>query len=473
MRRLAAACAAALGLVLAPVVPAGAAEIVEMTVPSRHVDPAQVSFNGADHPRELRVNVLLPDGYDGRRRFPVLYLLHGVGDNWATWAREDRGDVLRTTEGLGAIVVMPEAARGFYTSWWNGGRRGEPGWERYYLDELVPELERRLRILPGRSNHAIAGLSMGGMGSTFLGSQLPGYFGSVASFSGFVSHQRPEVEAGLRAVGGVEYEQVFGPMDGFYATGHNPTRLVANLRATRVYLTVGDGTPAESAPPQTVAGGGAVEAGLRQQAEDFVAAARAAGVDVTYVPLQGIHDWPYWRRHLREAIAWGLFRPVDEEPGRWEYATVAQRGEMWGIGYEFAAPPETVERFEREGETLRGSGSGAATLTAGRGCSFAVELPFERALPPAACGALRVVARPRALRAGRSTIVRASVTTLTPEGRRVAVRGATVRVAGRRARTNGRGRAAVRLVPRRAGRTYVRAARDGLRSGRALLRVER
>ncbi len=34
----------------------------------------------------LRANVLLPDGYDGERSFPVLFLLHGLGDNYATWA---------------------------------------------------------------------------------------------------------------------------------------------------------------------------------------------------------------------------------------------------------------------------------------------------------------------------------------------------------------------------------------------------
>ena len=121
-----------------------------------------------------------------------------------------------------------------------------------------------------------------------------GCFGSVASFSGFVQHQRPEVEVGLRAVGGVEYTDIFGPMEAFYATGHNPTRLAANLTRSRLYVTVGDGVPDLTAgsSPTAIVGGAAVEAGLRRQSEELVAAARAAGVDTTYRPLTGIHDWP-------------------------------------------------------------------------------------------------------------------------------------------------------------------------------------
>ncbi|MDQ3742739.1 MAG: esterase family protein, partial [Actinomycetota bacterium] len=310
-----------------------------------HVDASYVEFNGADHPRVLRANVLLPDGYDAdpARRWPVLFLLHGLGDSYATWAG-DSGQVQEIARGLPAIVVMPEAARGFYTSWWNEGRRGDPGWERFFLDELVPLVEQRFRVMPGRRWHAVAGLSMGGMGSTFLASQLPSYFGSAATFSGFVGHQRPEIPAGLRAYGGVDYERIFGPVDGFYATGHNPARLTDNLRWTRLFVTVGDGTPApgvQSSPP-AVAGGGVAEAELRAQNDEFAVAARRSGVDVDYRPKQGVHDWPYWRAALRDAIAWDLFAPVEEAPSSWTYRTVAQTGEAWGLRYRFEEPPADV-----------------------------------------------------------------------------------------------------------------------------------
>lgn len=447
--------------------------LITIDTPSMHVDPAGVRFNGADHPRRLRANVLLPDGYDGSRRFPVLYLLHGVGDSFQSWVDPQKGDIAQTARGLDAIVVMPEAARGFYTNWWNDGRRGDPGWERFYLDELIPRIERDFRVLPGRSNHAVAGLSMGGLGATFLATQVPGYFGSAATFSGFVQHQRPEVEAGLRAVGQVEYTDIFGPMDGFYATGHNPTRLVENLRHTRLYVTVGDGTPEPGAmsEPGSVVAGGIVEAGLKPQSEELVAAARTAEVDTTYVPLAGVHDWPYWRRHLRDAIAWGLFHPVAEQPRSWTYGTVAQTGEAWGLEYRFEAPPEEVITLRRAGRRLAGEGSGTLHVENAAGCGYTASLPFERALPRAICGRIRVRVRPRRVPLGRRSRVRFHVTRVAA-GERFALASARIRLGGRTVHTNRRGRASIRYRPRgRPGPRRARVRFAGLRTALRTIRV--
>jgi len=450
-------------------------KLITVGTPSANVDPSRVRLNGNEQPKRLRANVLLPDGYDGERRFPVLFLLHGVGDTFASWAKPELGDVQRTAQELGAIVVMPEAGRGFYTNWFNEGRRGDPGWERFYLDELVPQIERDFRVLPGRSNHAIAGLSMGGFGAAWLGTQLPGYFGSVAAFSGFVQHQRPEVEAGLRAVGEVEYTDVFGPMDGFYATGHNPTRLAENLRHARLYVTVGHGKaePGVMSAPAALVGGGAVEAGLRPQSEELVAAARAAGVDTTYVPLAGVHDWPYWRRHLRDAIAWGFFRPVSAAPRDWTYRTVAQSGEAWGLRYRFAEPPPAIATLERQDNRLSGQGAGRVRIENAAGCGFEATLPFDRAFPRLTCGRIRVRVAPRRIRVGRTTRVRFRLTRVV-EGRRFVLGGARVRLGGRRARANSRGRAVLRYRPRgKPGRRRARVSAPGLRTVRPAIRVVR
>jgi S-formylglutathione hydrolase FrmB len=448
--------------------PAHAGELVAIETPSRHVDPSRVEFNGGDHPRVLRANVLLPDGYDGERRFPVLFLLHGIGDSYASWASRS-GRVEELARGLEAIVVMPEAARGFYTSWWNEGRRGDPGWERFFLDELVPLVEQRFRVRPGRRWHAVAGLSMGGMGATYLASQLPSYFGSAATFSGFVGHQRPEVPAGLRAFG-ADYERIFGPVDGFYATGHNPARLTGNLRWTRLFATVGDGTPAPGveSSPAAIAGGGVAEAELRAQNDDLAAAARASGVDLDYRPKQGVHDWPYWRAALRDAIAWDLFAPVAEDPARWSYRTVAQTGEAWGLRFAFAAPPEEVVTLARDGDRVRGEGSGRISVRTARGCGFDAELPFDRPLPPASCPLRLTVTPSRAVR-GRPTRLRFLVTDHDGGG---PVRGARVFLGRRTARTGADGvaRMTVRLLGRAATRRPS-AWLPGREPGRATIRV--
>ena len=316
----------------------------------------------------------------------MLYLLHGVGDNYSDWAKPEKGDIKNTAKGFPGIIVMPEGGKGFYTDWFNGGKRKDPAWESYFENELIPQVARRFRITPGRGNHAIAGLSMGGMGATYLGSQRPDYFGAVATFSGFVEHQRETVSAGFGAVAGVNYEDIFGPMDGEYASGHNPTKLAANLKNTPVFQAFGNGTPDPAKGGSAPAA--AVELEISQENEEFHTALVDAGVKVDFQPQAGVHDWPYWRSHLQAAIKWGLFNRADTPaaPTTWSYKTIATRGRMWSLRFTFAQPPEKIATFERAGGRLRGIGEGRVKLSDVRtGCAIVVTLPFSRPMLSPRC----------------------------------------------------------------------------------------
>ena len=69
--------------------------------------------------------MLLPDGYRDhpRRRYPVLWLLHGANGGTDTWIP----GIKTLAAGLPAVIVMPDGGKfGMYTDWWNGGRRGHP-----------------------------------------------------------------------------------------------------------------------------------------------------------------------------------------------------------------------------------------------------------------------------------------------------------------------------------------------------------
>ena len=380
-RSLAAAVALA---VLASTAPACASTLVTWSTSSPLVagSPFNKTASGQPRPSQLPVNVLLPDGWSPRRAYPVLYLLHGHGDAYDSWATPKNGDVARIAAGFPGIIVMPEGGRGWYTNWWNG-----PAWETYHLDELIPLVEKRLKIAPGRANHAIAGLSMGGEGAMYYAEQRPGYFGSVASFSGAISILRPEWPTAFDSQG-ESHTMVFGDPQAqrFNWVGHDPTSLAGNLRFTRVFVTVGDGTT--TMPDEASNWFGAVaEVELRQHAADFVAAARDAGVDVTYRPRDGVHDWPYWRQHLAAAIRWGFFKPVPEAPTAWRYTTVAQHGAAWDTTFTFAARPTTLVTFTRHGDRLDASGAGVVRLRfAGRPKPVVAQLPFAD---------LRVPAKPR------------------------------------------------------------------------------
>ncbi len=371
-------------LAIACAAPASAARIATFTTTSRFVDPAKVQFNSPPpdtpaRPNALRVNVFLPDGYKRGKPLPILYLLHGHGDSYDQWASPKRGNVMEVAKGFPGLIVMPEAAQGWYADWWNGGKRADPAWERYYLGELMPFIEKRFRIRAGRRWHAIAGLSMGGEGATYLAEQRPGFFGSVASFSGPLSIQRPEYANGGMDSQGQKFTDVFGPTDGFYATAHNPAANTVNLAHTRMYVTVGNGI---GGPNDLTNWFGAVaEADLKQHADDFVAAAKQNGVDVTYVPRDGVHDWPYWREHLAAALQWGFFQPVAATATSWTYRTGAETGDAWGFRYSFKQPPTELITFKRDGNRISGTGSGTVTIKAPNGSSLTTPLPFDRPIP--------------------------------------------------------------------------------------------
>src|SRR5437764_1381120 len=92
---------AAVFATLAFAVPAHGARLVTLVTHSRYVDPAKVDFNlPQGTPPALRADVLLPTGYDGRRRYPVLYLLHGHGDAYNSWMDPKDGDVAHVAKGF-------------------------------------------------------------------------------------------------------------------------------------------------------------------------------------------------------------------------------------------------------------------------------------------------------------------------------------------------------------------------------------
>jgi hypothetical protein len=194
------------------------------------------------------------------------------------------------------------------------------------------------------------------------------------------------------------------------------------------------------------------------------------------VPLAGIHDWPYWRRHLADAIDWNPFARVEASPSRWTYRTAARSGTAWQLDFEFEREPSETIELSRDGNVLRGSGSGRVAITTGAGCPLNAELPFERALPHRAwvqtIPTLRLRARPRTAVSGRRSRFHFRVTARRC-GRRVPVAGAIVRLGRRRVKTGRGGVAVLRLRPRGSGRRVVRASKPGYRASVIAVEVVR
>lgn len=124
----------------------------------------------------------LPGGYDSAcSKYPVVYLLHGSFGGHRDWVK--KGNVRAILDKLirqgtipPVIVVMPGSL-----SWWIDGHN-EPA-ATAFLDELIPHIEDRFRVVPERSWRGVAGLSAGGYGAVSFALSRPDLFGAVAAFS--------------------------------------------------------------------------------------------------------------------------------------------------------------------------------------------------------------------------------------------------------------------------------------------------
>ena len=106
--------------------------------------------------------VILPDSRHAGP-FPVLYLLHGLSGNHASWVRNS--NVERYVADLPLIVVMPDGGRSFYT---DAAENPRGAVETYIVRDLLGFVDRVFRSIPGREGRVIGGFSMGGYGALKL-----------------------------------------------------------------------------------------------------------------------------------------------------------------------------------------------------------------------------------------------------------------------------------------------------------------
>jgi S-formylglutathione hydrolase FrmB len=208
------------------------------------------SIQSASLGRELKYGVLLPPSYaaDPKRRYPVLYFLHGMNGNEREFERRGVAGAVNKLRADGKvgemIIVTPAGENSFYMNAKNGVR-----YEDAIVKDLIPHIEKSYRVMGTPRNRAIQGISMGGFGATMIAFKHPEMFSSVTAHSAALFAELPKPTGSdrrslfvARLVG-----NIFGdPPDDAFFRSNNPIHLVeANASAIKkaglkIYFDVGD-----------------------------------------------------------------------------------------------------------------------------------------------------------------------------------------------------------------------------------------
>ena len=250
----------------------------------------QLSLKSKILDSERKYAIYLPSDYDySNREYPVLYLLHGAGDDHTGWVQF--GEVKSITDkankngvSTSMIIVMPDAQtgkKGYFNDLdqeWN--------YEDFFFKEFLPFIEKKYRIKSEKRYRAIAGLSMGGGGAFIYALRHPEMFSSACPLSGYMGEASYNdfYEKNMEKCEKLSREKVFN-----YYSNHNSLSIIQNqtdenLKSVRWYIDCGDND-------FLYEGNSLVHIALKKR-----------GVPHEYRVRDGAHNWTYWRSALPEVL---------------------------------------------------------------------------------------------------------------------------------------------------------------------------
>jgi len=171
-------------------------------------------FNSRILDRPVRFCVLLPEDYNaGTKSYPIVYFLHGLGQNEQTlfntggWTLIE--DLRQQHKISDFLIVAPDGFRSFYINSQDGRLR----YQDFFLREFMPHVESKYRVRAARNARAITGVSMGGYGALHMAFEHPELFSSVSAQSAALMVASPlDLNAAMRS--GSQLGRVLAPVFG-------------------------------------------------------------------------------------------------------------------------------------------------------------------------------------------------------------------------------------------------------------------
>ena len=272
--------------------------LIALTPAFLHAQTGKV-FDSLSMPSEIlkserKYAIYLPPDYEtSQRSYPVLYLLHGGGDDQTGWIQF--GEVLHIADkainagtATPMIIAMPDANTG-RRGYWND-ILGEWRYEDFIFEEFIPYVEKRYRIKGEKRYRAIAGLSMGGEGTYLYAFRHPEMFSSACPLSAGTGPRTPEdIVNRIRRYGPETADGLADSLIKDYHRRHSALALVETipadtLKTVRWYIDCGD-------DDFLFEGNALMHITMRKKE-----------IPHEYRVRDGGHGWTYWRTALPEVL---------------------------------------------------------------------------------------------------------------------------------------------------------------------------
>lgn len=239
--------------------------------------------------RAMPYRVVLPLDYEKAKdkRFPVIYLLHGLTGNFANWT--DSAKLAQYAANYNFIIVTPEGANGWYT---DSATVPNDKYESYIIKELIPEIDKNYRTLTDRKSRAIAGLSMGGYGSLKFGMKYPQMFVLAGSFSGAL----PAASWSAKTLGN-NWKALTDSITSVYGDEGSATRAENDI-----YKMAREMTPEKVKELPFLYLDCGTEDFLIQMNRDFQAILFEKKIPHEFRQLPGAHNWKFWDAQVQEFL---------------------------------------------------------------------------------------------------------------------------------------------------------------------------
>lgn len=242
--------------------------------------------------KQVKYTIYLPFDYaTSNRYYPVVYLLHGFGDNDMGWMQFGEANLIAdeaiaNREIPPMIIAMPDGGTSYYINNFDNSLR----YEDFFIQEFMPFIEKNYRIRAEKRYRGIAGLSMGGFGTLNFALKYPEKFSACVAFSAALFS-----EESMMQTDEASWQRIFKDSYGPYREGaarlnehyrnNNPFDVTKAkgadaYRNLRIYIDCGD--------------------------DDFLTDDNCRlhihlnklGIKHEFRMREGIHNWPYWRSGL-------------------------------------------------------------------------------------------------------------------------------------------------------------------------------